>query len=716
MPENKSKTGSDWYAEIVAAEKEFNTYYDRCRKIIRRYRDDDRSVAYTSRSKTRFNILWSVMQTLGPAIYARLPKPEVERRYKDNDPIGRVASIVLERATTTATTAYDFDCVLRQIRDDYLLLSRGIGWVRYVPYFQDEENIPYEEVVCDHVYYKDFLHSTARVWREVRWCGRWIYLSRKQLLERFGNKLGKEIPLDWTGKDSKNYEERNDIGDTEAGRRARIFELWDSDSMTVNWISKAYDTKLLDVQSDPLGLHNFFPTPRPLYGTMTNDSLIPIPDYCQYQDLANLLDEITIQEGLLIETLRVAGIYDASVGELTKLINGSSTNLLVPVQNWPVVQQAGGLKGVIDILPIDMIAATLIQLYEAKKQIKADLYEITGIADIIRGNSSPTETATAQQIKGQFATLRLSDRQRAMQTYAKELIALKAEIIGEHFAPETIAAMSGADVANPDIAMMFNQAIGLLRNDMMRSFRIDIETDSTIAIDDTLEKQSRVEFLQAFGQFLEGVLKTAQMVPALTPMLGEAMLFLVRGYHGGRSLESSIEQAMGLLNQQAQQAMSQPPPPNPDMVKAQTEAQKAQMEMQSKQQEMAFNQQQAQMKLQFDTAKAQEELQLKQAELMAEVEASQRQAELEMNKLVADVALKTKEIMADMELRGRELASKEIIETQKIIEKKAKEDREASTFQNASAIKKTGSFSFDPTTGDRKVEIVETPIFSGEQP
>jgi len=52
----------------------------------------------------------------------------------------------------------------------------------------------------------------------------------------------------------------------------------------VIWIAKNFP-KELDRKDDPLGLTEFFPCPMPLFATVTTGSLIPVPDYCEYQEL-----------------------------------------------------------------------------------------------------------------------------------------------------------------------------------------------------------------------------------------------------------------------------------------------------------------------------------------------------------------------------------------------------------------------------------------------
>src|ERR1700679_608943 len=84
------------YLDIVSAyETEFKKWEGRVTKILKRYRDDTRSASGNETAK--YNILWANVQTLKPAVYAHMPKADVSRRFVDNDPIGRVAALLLER-------------------------------------------------------------------------------------------------------------------------------------------------------------------------------------------------------------------------------------------------------------------------------------------------------------------------------------------------------------------------------------------------------------------------------------------------------------------------------------------------------------------------------------------------------------------------------------------------------------------------------------------
>jgi hypothetical protein len=123
----------------------------------------------------------------------------------------------------------------------------------------------------------------------------------------------------------------------------------------------------------------------------------------------------------------------------------------------------------------------LIDLYKQRDMLVQAIYEVTGIADIMRGSSDPNETLGAQQLKAQFGSSRMKRRQRAIQKWIRDIYKIKAEIIAEHFEPQVLQDMTGDEIT-PEIMQ-------LLRSDKLRSYRIDIETDSTIFEDAEGEKK-----------------------------------------------------------------------------------------------------------------------------------------------------------------------------------------------------------------------------------
>ena len=637
-------TEVDKYNTLIATyDNEFKKWEARTKKIIRRYRDDTRSASGNDTAK--FNILWSNVQTLIPAVYSKMPKADVSRRFGDNDPIGRVASILVERALDFEIEHYtDFRSTMRHAVEDRFLGGRGVAWVRYEPHVvqvpgmpetpedgvqvtedTDEaetkdytagqvepmEQIEYECAPTDYVHWADFGHSVARTWEEVTQVWRWVYMTKDALVERFGEEAARNIPLDSGPDPLSNY-----ASNQREYTRAKICELWDKETAKVYWFSKQ-GNKFIDVRDDPLELEQFFPCCKPLYSTMTSDSLVPVPDFVLYQDQANELDILSDRIDGLVKSLRVRGVYDSSVPALQRLLTEGDNNTLIPVDKWMAFSEKGGLKGAIDLLPLDTLANALLQCYRARQEIKQQIYEITGLSDILRGASQASETATAQQIKGQFASLRLRSMQEEVALFASDLIRLKAQIICTKFQPQTILMYAGASQLQPVDQQMIPQALALIKDKPLRNFRIEVAADSLVQLDEAAMKRERTEFIGAFAGFLQQAMPVAQASPEMTPVLMEVMKFGVSAFKSSQELEGVIDQALDQIKQKM--AQPQQPKPNPEMMKLQAQQQADQMRVQAD--------------MQVAQAKAQFEAQLQQAKLQADAQQLQFTAQLESAKL-----------------------------------------------------------------------------------
>ena len=656
-----------WLNCISSYDNEFKKWEARANKIVKRYRDDNRN--QNTNETAKFNILWSNVQTLIPAVYARLPKADVARRFGDNDPVARVASQLIERALDFEVEHYsDFRSTMKHAVEDRFLGGRGVAWVRYEPHVraqdmpedglqvtedvdeaeskeamtldgamgeevEQQEEIEYECAPTDYVHWKDFGHSVARTWEEVTSVWRWVYMTKESLVERFGEEMAKKIPLDAGPETNKQYTQSS-----KDFTRAKICEIWDKESGKVYWISKSCP-QILDERDDPLELENFFPCAKPLYATMTSDTLVPVPDFVLYQDQATELDILTDRIDGLVKALRVRGVYDASQPALQRLLTEGDNNTLIPIDKWMAFSEKGGLKGSIDLLPLDTLSAALLQCYRAREEIKGQIYEITGISDIVRGQTAASETATAQQIKGQYAGLRLRSMQEDVALFASELFQLKAQVICTKFQPSTILQYAAAQAMQPADQELIPQALELLKNKPLRSFRIQVDSDSLVQIDEQQNKRDRTEFLQAMGGFLNQALPMGQQAPEMIPMLVELVKFGIGAYKKAEPIEGTIDQAMEQMKQKQQQmaANPTPPPPDPEMLKLQAQAQSEQMKMQATAQ---ADQMRAQVDGQIAQAKAQAEMQIAQMKMQADaaLEAQKQQHLAQMKQAELDHA------------------------------------------------------------------------------
>jgi hypothetical protein len=596
-------------------EKEFAKWEGRVEKIVRRYRDD----RTTTTAQSHYNILWANVSTLKAATFSRMPKPDVSRRHKDNDPVARVASMLLERALDfEVTNTEDFHHALASCVSDRFLGGRGTAWIRYEPVIETEqfqvseeeeqsesvgEYLDIEQAPVDYVHWRDFGHCYGRTWPEVNCVWRRVYLNRSALKERFPEEqfdmLWKQIPLDASPDEPR---QKMTEGTT---KQALIYEVWCRETKCVYWISKSMG-KILDKRDDPLGLEEFFPCPEPIYSTLTNESLVPVPDFTLYQDQANELDVLTDRIKGLIDALKVRGFYDAANPDLNRLFTEGDNNTLIPVKNYAAFAEKGGLQGAVTFVDLNPIASALNVAYQAMGQVKQQIYDITGISDIIRGASVASETATAQQIKGQYATLRLKTYQDEVARFASQILRIKAQIICQQFQPETIIKIGGAELLSQTDQQLVPQAIELLKNNPMRTFRVEIATDSMLYADEAQEKADRVEFLQATSAFIEKAIQGAQAVPELTPLLMDLLKFGVQGFRVGRTLEGEFDTFADKEKEKQMQLAAQPPAPqqpSPEMIKAQAEQQKMQMEAQMKQAEMQAEAEREAQRLEFDKYK-----------------------------------------------------------------------------------------------------------------
>ena len=707
-----------WADEIKRSKKVFKEWHDRSKKILKLYKDERGETVQGLANKSRMNILWSNVSVLQPALYSRTPDPNVSRRFLDKDPVSRTASLIVERNLSTAMDVCDFDYPMKRMRDDYLLVGRGTVWVRYAPeigqvpmkepvtkidmgesgvvyrpmkggeeidpkkiktdkeigeYYETE---PVDQVLSyglelDHVIWSRFLHEPVESWKKVGWLAKSTLMKRKELVKNFGKKIGNSITLNRTF-------ERDDGGDTsdrhgDEPNACEVWEIWCRTTKTVVWWSEAYPQGLLKEQEDPLHLSDFFPCPRPIWATTTTDSLVPVPDYCLYQDQADQIDKLTDRIRLLTQALRVVGVFNAASAGLQQLLEEGQENEMIPVDNWVWFSGTGGLKGNVDWFPIEQVSNVLKSLFETRAQLRQDLYEVTGISDIIRGSTMASETATAQQIKANFGNLRLQDRQTEMSRIARDTMRIMAEIQCEHYPEDVLLEMSGIlesdefKNGNPEeidaAVQKAASAVQLVKEDKLRTFKLDIETDATVAANQEKEKQSRVEFLTAVSPFLEKAVQVGQSAPETVPLLLKMLDFGVRGFRTGRTLESAIEQFIETAEKAQQEAEKNPQPDQPDpevqakAEKLQTESAKIKAEIEThnaasaakaeetkfKAQEMISRAQEAKVKYDLEVKKLNEEIEFRREEnrmKIAELEASIELKKVQMQQATEAGALK----------------------------------------------------------------------------
>lgn len=428
------EVASKWQQELTRYEKWSSDWRKKSEKLLKLYSRQQHDTS----SKRKFAMLWANTEVMKPAVQSRPPVPQVSRRYKDKDKVGRIAAELLERSLSFSYEENDIGSTLNMVRDDVLLPGRGTAWVRV------QDTGGNQKLIVDYIHWNDFYHQPARVWKEVGWVGKRSFMSKADVRKRFGKKIAKEINLDHSVA-SETSTGMDDDPTKGIQAKATIFEIWDKTSGKVYFISKNHPVPL-EVSDPFLNLKDFWPCPKPVYSTITNESLIPTSDYAYYKDQAEQIDNLTARIDALTDSLKRIGFYpagaDADVQQaIERALRPGVENQMIPVESWAAFAEKGGTS-IIVMLPIKEVAETIQSCIEVRAQLIADVYQITGISDVLRGATDPDETATAQQLKSQWGSIRIRDRQAALAAFARDITRISCEIMAENFDFMTLREMA----------------------------------------------------------------------------------------------------------------------------------------------------------------------------------------------------------------------------------------------------------------------------------
>ncbi len=181
----QEKDARRWKRELQLAKKRERDWLTDSEKIVKRYRGEEKK-------RNRFNVLWANTEIMRPAIYNSRPNPDVRRRFKDADPVGKAVSEILERSLSVFVDGDETDDAIKNDVLDGMLVGRGVSRIRYIPTIASveksdtadpegedaddgepklpdtaeaqatddtDEELESEEVVPEHVDWKDFRHG-----------------------------------------------------------------------------------------------------------------------------------------------------------------------------------------------------------------------------------------------------------------------------------------------------------------------------------------------------------------------------------------------------------------------------------------------------------------------------------------------------------------------------------------------------------------------------
>lgn len=695
-----------WMLELKLSDKREAEWRKTAKATIDRYRG-------RNRKKNSFNILWSNTETLMPAVYNSLPQPNVRRRFKDEDPVGKAISDILSRSLEFSVDIEQFDTAIKHSLLDMLLAGRGVNRIRYVPSFEqvgysDEEpqeteslqnkslevetteELGWEQVVIEHVQYDDFRMGAGKTWEEIQWIAFHHRMTRDDLVEKFGDK-GERMRLDDTNDEDVNREDESTI---DAFKTASVWEIWDKEEKQVLFVSQNC-TEPLNILEDPLELTSFFPIARPVYAIVDSGTMLPTTLYSQYQEQAEELDKVSTRINKIYDALKVRGIYDSTMSEVSELLKGND-NDLIPAQNAAAWLERGGIEKAIWMMPIEQAAKVVVILTQQREACKQVIYEINGLGDILRGQSNASETLGAQQIKAQWGTMRISTLQRELQRYIRDMMRIMAEIISEKFQLDTLQKMTGLNYPTDEQVQqammqyqsqmeMFNQQAQMaqmqppgqppmggqpppqppqqptpppytweslqkvMKDDCQRTYKIDVETDSTTASTVAEDMKGLTELLSGIVAFVQGVAPAVQMGALPMEAAKEIMMTICRRSKMGSAVEDALDK------------MKEPQAPqDPNAAAAAAEQAKQQLEMRKHQDLLQLKNMELQGQEHLEKAKLDQSAQLEQMKTQATSQSEQMRAaaDAQASQAQAQATMEVERFKAELKAQSDEMAQR----------------------------------------------------------
>ncbi len=656
-PEGKSvgEWANFWNKELHGSSTNLRKWKKQAGKTVKRYVDDR---AEGEDTWFRLNLFHANVTTLMSMLYGQLPKVEVQRRFGDpDDDVARVAALILERLLNNDVqeNGEEYNVLLRGVLEDRLVPGLGCAVVRYEmdtkkkdKEFVDtttdadddddddeEENevLDWEDAPCYYHYWGDVLWSWARNWSELRWLAFRHYLTKEAATARFG--ATKADQLHYTKNNPASMkDEPYDRDAQDSVVKAEVWEIWDKEEGEVFWHQRDQEL-ILDKKEDPLELEGFFPCPPFFIANTSTTYYRPVSDFFMAQDLYNEIDRLETRIAMITEAVKVIGVYDKQQEGIQRMFKEGIENDLIPVDNWALFAEKGGIGGVIDWFPVADVVATLDRLVDQRNDAIQLLYQVTGMSDIMRGAASQTRvSATEQELKAKFGSVRVQALQDEFARFASDLLQIKAEIICKHFSPETIVMQANVKSMNEADQALAPEALRLIKTPQDMYYRIVIRPESVAMVDYAQKQQERTSYIQSLGFFLQSATPLIEKSPEAAAPLMEMLQWGMAGFKGSDEIE-------GVLDAAIEKMSNAKPQEDPGAAADKAKADAEQAKQQAKMQEMQMKQQHDQQKHQFEMREMTTRHQFEMKEMVAEFNTKMQVIQAQMTGKVVEQAAQT---------------------------------------------------------------------------
>lgn len=676
---------------------------------------------YGSRRNIKYPAWWSIFKIRQPLVLSRVGIPLGRDTTQDGtDHIGATSALLLERLAKNLPKPFDFFDVLACARDDALATNFGLvrayyerdevkervreyieptptedggmvfldsigkvieaedvyqddtGYFIYKNQVVDVEN---ERVCLEHILYKHvYVDPDIKRWNRCKRLAFEMYYSVPEFKEVFGSTAYFNLPKP---------EQAKEGADEAAPKRQtiKVYEYWDDYEKDVYWFAENSEDFL-----KPLGyilpeddndadefyekqaanglydLEKFFPCPAPIVLNAPTDCFWPIPEHHQlveiFEDIHNLFSRMYA----LTKAIRGRLLFDNNVEGLAAALSEATEAdaFGVPNLSQALSGVGGNLDAVTQYVNVQPLIESLSLVSQSLDQRLISIYKLTGTSDLLQGQTDQVvRTYGEQQMKEKYALNQIEPIQRKMQEFVRDCYQLMCEVALKNFKDSSLEKYIMPQTLPDEHKQKYAAALGMLKDDSKR-FRIELETDSTIALNEEYDKQVRVELVNTMTVALEKTAAISESNPALTAINLHALKYLVQGFRQGKMFQGEISEAIdNVIKQQEAAAKNAQPPFDSAQAMAQLKAQELQqsaqleaaklqsdsqlklMQIQSQerieairlQQEAALANIQSQIdgfKAQSDAAQSQQELGLKFEQIRADI--SQAQAEIQVKR------------------------------------------------------------------------------------
>jgi len=682
----------------------------------------------TLRRRSRYPAWYSIFKIRQPLVLSRVGTPICKDLTQDgNDPIGATAAILKERLAVNLPRTFNFFEVLCAARDDALITNVGQLRAYYerdtvkervkerlsaevleatgetmlldtsgnsIPLdqaLQDDEgyyierdeivDVENEKVCLEPVLYRDFLvDPDVRFWWQVKRIAFAEHYSPREFERIFGKASLLTLPKDYAEGDNNAADKR---------RYITVFEYWDKYEKDCKWFVDGgtdfirpkgyYEPDKYEEGEQPNGLYDlegFYPCPEPLVFNKTTDEFWPTPEFLQITEILDDIHNIFSRMVSATRSIRNRLLFDAGVDSLQALINEAMEGDAIGVPNLAQsLNSAGGsLDAVVQYIPVGPVIESLNQLYTALEQRLNTLYKLTGTSDLLQGLiTDPTQrTFGERQMTEKYALNQIAEPQRKMAEFVRNCYELLCEVALKNFNDASLDKYIMPQTLQPEDQQRYQAALSLLKNDWKR-FRVDLETDSTIALNEEFDKNARIELVNVLTTALEKTANIAQTTPALVQTELHCLKYLIQGFRQGKLFQSEVTQAIDNVIEAAGQidtsqafnkdeaalALKREEIAANNQLEAARIASSERLEMAKLQQNdtvLAIKSQLDSLKTQSEQMQAQADLKLKYDQLQADIALQQQELALKREELLTkmqELASKNEVAQMQLALEGR---------------------------------------------------------------